>query len=83
MYKKSRYNQILLKYNIILIHCNRYNKILIQYNGYNKNKNIIFVIQVSALLKRAQHSRQLYAAFVANRDKEMIWMRTVDARLTG
>ena len=39
--------------------------------------------EVSALLKRVQHSRQLYTAFVANRDKEMIWMRTVDARLTG
>ena len=39
--------------------------------------------EVSALLKGVQHSRQLYTAFVANRDKEMIWMRTVDARLTG
>jgi hypothetical protein len=39
--------------------------------------------EVASLLKRAQHSRHLFAAFVANRDKEMIWMRTVDARLTG
>jgi len=39
--------------------------------------------EVSALLKRVQHSRQLFTAFMANRDKEMIWMRTVDARLTG
>ena len=39
--------------------------------------------EVSALMKRVQHSRQLFTAFVANRDKEMIWMRTVDARLTG
>ena len=39
--------------------------------------------EVTSLLKRAQHSRNLYAAFCANRDKEMIWMRTVDARLTG
>ena len=39
--------------------------------------------EVSALMQRVQHSRQLFTAFVANRDKEMIWMRTVDARLTG
>ena len=39
--------------------------------------------EVSSLLKRAEHSRNLYSAFCANRDKEMIWMRTVDAKLTG
>jgi len=38
---------------------------------------------IEAVMKRLRHSRQMYSAFFENREKEIIWMRALDGKLTG